>query len=173
MSGIPLDGVETEIVKQGLAFLFAQGGEVLKRRRAAKDAASRPQGDASADVDVTLPPLEPPEGVFVPASLDVAPRTARLADGTSRDLALARSDVEDYVTGDAHVDLTSRSTLDAVLRLRDLLADIYGTSLQFRGEHPQPTTINVTDQRNYGVHVESGGKIKARNVTGTKGPIRD
>jgi hypothetical protein len=166
MDGSTLAGVETATLTQGVAFLYSQAGELLRRRRDARDrAAAKPEmpgGEASVPAPESFPSLQLPADVFespgtapvlpVPAALD------RVADG----LLQARRDIDDYVLGMAVLDPESAAVLQAIDRLRRLLEEVYGASVTFRGERQRPavaaTRINARQ-----IGVALSGSV---NVTG-------
>jgi hypothetical protein len=137
-----LAAVETATLTQGVAFMYAQAGELLRRRRDTRNRAAPAPEQSAATVPTPepepLPSMQLPEGVFEPAgTAQLAPVPAvldRLADSLLR----ARRDVDDYVVGMAVLDRESQVALQAVDRLRRLLEEVYDASLTFRGEQQRP-----------------------------------
>ena len=172
---MPFDGVESEVVKQGLTFLFGQATEILKRRRAAKGKAVDTTDATPPNSGVVLPPLEPPEGVFAPDSAPKGRTAPELLDTLTDELVLARHELEDYVNASSALNPRSVETLAAIARLRRVIGEIYGADLRFAGEQPMPPaskSSQVTiDQRNFGV--VAGRNIKAKKIIGSQPPIRD
>ena len=139
MADFTFANVEVAAMTQGVAFLYAQAGELLKRRRQAKDRAEaavtqQAGGEARLPLSDPLPPLEPPEGVFEPAANAIVHPAPAIVDRLSDSLLEARRDVDDYVVGTAALDPRSLATVQAVDRLRRLLEEVYGAVLTFKGE---------------------------------------
>jgi hypothetical protein len=172
MDASSLTGVESATLTQGVAFLYAQAGELLRRRREARDraGAAGEQGagpGAPAHTLEPLPALELPEGVFEsPGAAPASPRPDVL-DQLARRLLEARREVEEYVAGTAVLDRDAPAGLQAADRLRCLLEDVYHTALTFPGEQRQARTGAVTYRgAQHGGGVVVMGNVSARGVAG-------
>jgi hypothetical protein len=153
-----LAGVEVAALTQGVAFLYAQAGELLKRRRDARDRAAeaatqRREGD--------LPVLELPEEVFAPQAPDRAFPSPAVLDELSESLLDARRNLDPYVLGDEPLEPGSADVLLAVDRLRRLLERIYATRLSFAGERRYDATEHTAVAHVQQGGVSAGGSIKA------------
>jgi hypothetical protein len=153
----PLGSVEVAALTQGVTFLYNQAGELLKRRREAKDRAavdarkqqeavqnSRPQDQARPHVTRSsplgpegLPALEPPDGVFASPSANHAVPIPAVLDELSTSLLDARRSLDAYLPGGEPLRPTTTGALHAVDRLRRLVEQIYGVQLTFAGEWRQ------------------------------------
>lgn len=164
MDGSSLAAVETATLTQGVAFLYTQAGELLRRRRDARDraAASRkePGEAAAAPEPESFPPLQLPDGVFEPAGAQLSPVPSAL-DRLADSLLQARRDVDDYVVGMAVLDRESQVALQAVDRLRRLLEEVYGTSVTFRGERQRPPGP-ATEVKARQIGVVLSGRVKVK-----------
>jgi hypothetical protein len=152
----PLVGVEVSALTQGVTFLYAQAGELLKRRREAKDRAIQAaQDERIAAASDPGPAIEPPGDVFVPATPPHARPVSAVLDQLSGALLDARRNVEDYVLGSAELDPRSVPALEVVDRLRRVLEQVYSTSLTFQGERRDAAREATTqvDARHVGVQV--------------------
>lgn len=163
MDGSSLTGVETTALTQGVTFLYTQAGEILRRRRDARD-----RGATAREQEVPEPlpasdpssPLEMPEGVFEPMATAPATPVLALPDRVAENLLQARRAVDDYIMGAAVLDRDALDGLEAADRLRCLLEDIYGTALTFRGERRQARPAATTQ-----VRVERAGTVLSGTVT--------
>ena len=152
MGDLQLGGVESAALTQGIAFLYAQAGEVLRRRRAARDRAA---GGTSLPA-TELPALEPPVTVFMPPErqgVAVPDAADRLADS----LRQARSEVNEYLASEDPGD--GATALAAADRLRCLLEELYGTRLTFRGEQRDDSPAPATR-----VHAPKAGVVLSGSV---------
>lgn len=172
MDGSSLAGVETAALTQGVAFLYAQAGEILRRRRDAREraAAAREQKAPEPSAEVFVPPLEMPAGVFEPAVAAPATRLPAVPDTVAEDLLQARRAVDDYVMGAAVLGRDAPEGLLAADRLRCLLEDIYGAALTFPGEqrHTAPGTTTQVRVHQAGVvlsNVTVHGDVAGHNIT--------
>jgi len=159
-----LAAVETATLTQGVAFLYAQAGELLRRRRDTRDRATATYKEPSGEVPgpEPLPPLQLPEDVFEPmGETQVSPVPAAL-DRLVGSLLQARRDVDDYVVGMAVIDPESQVALQAVDRLRRLVEEVYDASVTFRGEQQRPAGA-ATDVNARQIGVMLSGNVK---VTG-------
>jgi hypothetical protein len=165
MDGSTLGAVETATLTQGVAFLYAQAGELLRRRRGVRDRAAvipkEPGGEVPAPGPESFLALQLPEDVFEPAGAGpISPVPAAL-DRLADSLLQARRDVDDYVVGMAVLDRDSQVALQAVDRLRRLVEEVYDTSVTFRGEQERPagaeTRVNAQQ-----IGVVLSGNVKVR-----------
>ena len=139
MDNLSLGSVESSALTQGIAFLYAQAGEVLRRRRVARDRA--------ADLDslslAAMPALELPGTVFEPSEREAPALAPEAVDRLADSLRQARREVNGYLASELPVD-EDAAGLAAADRLRCLLEEVYGTRLTFRGEQrddgPPPVT---------------------------------
>lgn len=113
---------------QGVAFLYAQTGELLKRRREARDTARQHSDKAAA----STPALEPPVIVFAhPES--AAPVGLQAVEDNLGDLREAREALEQAVTTRGGELRTDEERL-ALAQLRATVERIYAVDLTFVGE---------------------------------------
>jgi hypothetical protein len=175
MDGSSLAVVESAALTQGVAFMYKQAGELLTRRRQARDRAAasaerQAGGHSPAPGPAPLAPLQLPEEVFEPVgSIPMAPAPAVL-ERLAQSLLGAYRDLDDYVLGTAALGGESQVGLDAVDRLRRLLEEVYGTAVTFRGEQRRPgggTATHVTVQQggiSLGGNVHVTGDIAGRDI---------
>jgi len=130
MDDFSLGSVESAALTQGIAFLYAQAGELLRRRRAAREQA-KDEDSRSAPV---LPVLQLPEAVFLPSEPEVSAAEPQAADRLADSLRGACRDVTEYLAGEASL-ADGTAGLAAADRLRCLLEEVYGAQITFRGEH--------------------------------------
>ena len=176
MDGSSLATVESAALTQGVAFLYAQAGELLRRRREARNQAGAAPGhrtaeaepEAPADADPglhgSLPPLQLPEGVFDDAGTALQAAAPETLDQLAGSLLQARREVDDYVVGMATLGGDSQAGLQAADRLRCLLEEVYGAALTFRGEK-RTAGRDTAYVRAQDVGV-AAGKIKAKYIAG-------
>jgi hypothetical protein len=176
---LPLASVEAAALTQGVTFLYQQAGELLRRRREAKDRAadagrkqqettdvSEEGGQDSAMLspveDEGLPVLEPPTEAFATEStVRRFPRPGVL-DELSSPLLEAQRNLDTYVLGDKPIEPNSTAMFQAVDRLRRLLEQVYGARLTFAGEQRRYTDDHsVTINRFQEGGITAGGFIKA------------
>ena len=129
MDGASLATVETAALTQGVAFLYGQAGELLRRRRQARDHAR----DQPAGATEALPSLRLPEDSFERAAGEPA-AIPEILDKLAESLFQARRDVEGYIVGTADFGSGPEEGLEAADRLRHLIEDIYTAAVTFRGE---------------------------------------
>lgn len=125
-----LNSVELSALTEGVKFLYAQAGELLTRRRAARDRAAEEQRSAPEDL---VAPLDPPGTAFALPEHRAAASLA-VVDAKSGELLRARQAVEAFLLGDASDLSSDQRALLAVERLRSLLEEVYGVSLTFAHE---------------------------------------
>jgi hypothetical protein len=159
MDGSSLTGVESAALTQGVAFLYAQAGELLRRRREARDRAAvagehGPGQGTPEDPAQPLPSLPPPssplpslqlpESVFEPSGAASASPVPGALDQLAQRLLQARRDVDEYVVGTAVLSGETPAGLQAADRLRCLLEEVYHTALTFHGEQRPARTGAMT-----------------------------
>jgi hypothetical protein len=176
MDGASLATVESTALTQGVAFLYAQAGELLRRRREARDRAAaqdhqeageEPLASISAGAAAaepgSLPELRLPEGIFEPSSSALPASAPQALDRLAASLLEARREVDDYVVGMAML-ADSQAGLQAADRLRCLLEEVYGAAVTFRGED-RPAGREATY-----IHAQDAGvvarDIKAKYLAG-------
>lgn len=172
MDGSTLAAVETATLTQGVAFLYAQAGELLRRRRDVRDRAAathKEPGSGEVPGPESFPPLQLPEDVFEPAGATLISPVPAALDRLADRLLQARRDVDDYVVGMAVLDRESQVALQAVDRLRRLLEEVYDASVTFRGEQQRPAGAETkVNARQIGVllsgNVNVTGDIAGRTI---------
>ncbi len=122
----------------GIKFLYAQAGEILKRRRERRETADAPPASTLL------------EGELAPLKLD--PAAADELAGELRDL---RHRLADYADEIEPAEETDADTVAATLALREAIEAIVGQRITFRGEQREPTgTPTIT------------GSVRARELHG-------
>jgi hypothetical protein len=178
MDGSSLATVESAALTQGVAFLYAQAGELLRRRREARNKDGEAPGHRTAEAETaettpadaapglreSLPPLQLPEGVFDDAGKELQAAAPETLDQLAGSLLQARREVDDYVVGMATLGGDSQAGLQAADRLRCLLEEVYATALTFRGE-TRTAGRDTAYVRAQDVGV-AAGKIKAKYIAG-------
>jgi hypothetical protein len=109
----------------GIKFLYAQAGEILKRRRERTAAA------------VPAPGLL--EGELAPLQLDLTDADERIAE-----LRRLRGRLADIVEDIEPAKDTDAEVVDATLALREAIEAIVGQRITFRGEQREPTGTTIT-----------------------------
>jgi hypothetical protein len=178
MDGSSLATVESATLTQGVSFLYAQAGELLRRRREARDRASAAreqrgiaQAPAAASAEVpaavpgSLPQLLLPGDVFDAAGGALPEAAPATLDRLAASLLAARRDVDDYVLGMASLGGDSQAGLEAADRLRCLLEEVYGSAVTFRGEQ-RTAGRRTTYVRAQDAGVVAGGSIHAKYIAG-------
>lgn len=152
MDGLPLGSVESAVLTQGIAFLYAQAGELLRRRRASRDAAAGEDQPAGA-----LPALEAPSTVFVPPGQPAVTAEPAVVDRLADSIRLASREVGEYLASE--VPGEDAAGLAAADQLRRLLEEVYGTRLTFRGEQRDGRQATVAR-----VHAPRAGVVLSGDV---------
>ena len=106
----------------GIKFLYAQAGEILKRRRERKETADTPPAPGLL------------EGELAPLNLDPA-----AADELAGDLRDLRHRLADYADDIEPAEETDADAVAATLALREAIEAIVGQRITFRGEQREPT----------------------------------
>lgn len=136
-----LGTVEGAALTQGVIFLYTQAGELLKRRREARDRARErsEQGVPSA------PALEPPEAAFAYPAATPGVALERVEDDLD-ELREAREALELAVHSRSGGIQTDDERL-ALVQLRAIMERIYGADLTFVGEGRDQTRSQVDQSR--------------------------
>jgi hypothetical protein len=147
---------------QGVSFLYAQAGELLKARRKAKETATE---EAEAP---SYPELAVPDDVFLPLPEGTARARTGAVELVANEIRELRGALLPYAEPDATDVLSSGSTeaFEQISRLRDLLESVYGTRISFRGEdRPTAAPTNLTQITQYdGIHVH--GNVDGSTLIG-------
>ena len=153
MDDLPLGSVESAVLTQGIAFLYAQAGELLRRRRASRD---RAVGEGRPPAE-DLPALEAPAAVFMPPERQVAEAEPEIVDRLADRIRQAGREVSEYLASE----LPGQDTvgLAAADRLRCLLEEVYGIQLTFRGEQRDDRRPPATR-----VHARQAGVVLSGDV---------
>jgi choline dehydrogenase-like flavoprotein len=109
----------------GIKFLYAQAGEILKRRR-----------------ERTAAPTPAPgllEGELAPLRLDLTEADERIAE--LRRLRGRLADIADEIEP---AEETDAEVVDATLALREAIESIVGQRITFRGEQREPSGTTIT-----------------------------
>jgi hypothetical protein len=130
-----LGTVEAAALTQGLSFLYQQAGELLRRRREAKDRAREPDeslesGEPSV---ISIPALEAPGSIFVNAPPSAAGNPEALEHNVDN-LRAAREALEFAATVRPVEVKSSPQTQAALAQVRTILEEIYGVDLSLVGE---------------------------------------
>lgn len=126
----PLAGVAVSALTQGIAFLYAQAGELLRRRRDRADAANRP-GETAATGQERITIQVPPS---LGGQVLVVSSNPAAVDAHASELLQLRSVLSNYVDGVQPLDPADPQLAQAVDELRGALEDIFGQHLTFAGE---------------------------------------
>jgi hypothetical protein len=133
MDDLSLGGVEGAVLTQGVAFLYAQAGELLRRRRAARERAVAGVPPTLAE----LPALELPGTVFERPGGGAAEAAPEVVEHLAGSLREACREVGGYLASEAPGD--GEAGLAAADRLRCLLEEVYGTRVTFLREERDGT----------------------------------
>jgi hypothetical protein len=166
MEPITLAAVGTVALTEGIKFLYAQTGEVLKRWRERRDAAE--SGDAPPD-DTALVGTELPDAFEGQLSdpkihFDVVRRL-------DKDLRETRNDLTNYAQDIQKVDNTNQDLLAKTDALRRLLEAVLQERITFKGESRPPSgpvlrgSIDVDQVAGY------AAAVRARRITGGRTEI--
>ena len=138
------------VLTQGIKFLYAQAGEVLKRWRERRET-----GGASAEAAT----LRPPEGLLEGTVEPVQPRDDQ-ADLLEKELRETRRLLADYADGTDVPKPEDHLPAEQADALRRLLEAVYGQRITFRGEHRPSSGPLVT------------GEIDVKQVVGDAAAVR-
>jgi hypothetical protein len=168
---ISLTAVGVFALTEGIKFLYAEAGELLKHRRESKEGA----GQEASEPELR-PPAEIIEGTVEPTRPNIE-RLDRLAD----ELQKRRRSLTDYADDVEAVDPSDVALLKDVDELRRLIEVIYGQRITFKGEHREPSgplveneveamEAEIIDSEVGVVEIDSAsGTVKQRtDVTGAK-----
>lgn len=165
---LSFNDVGSQLLNQGVTFLYDQAGELLRRRREARERL-RVQSEETEQALAELPTLLPPGGVFLGPSVETPVADTVALDRLADDLIAARQGVEGYVLGSPDVDRLSPSFAGAVDQIRRLVEEIYGTTLTFAGEKRSDPEGRQVSARSIGVYVEgsvTNSQIAGRDLHG-------
>jgi hypothetical protein len=131
---ITLALVGTVALTEGIKFLYAQSGEVLKRWRERRDAAESGTAhpDVSAPMDIKLPDAFEGQLSEPKIHFDVVQRL-------DKDLRETRKSVSDYAEDIEKVDNSDEEILAKIDALRRLLEATLQQRLTFKGEKRSPS----------------------------------
>lgn len=145
---VSLASLGAAALTEGIKFLYAQAGELLKRRR------DRTPSDTAGAQST-------PEIVAQPALLPAA--DLELLVRFESELRALRTDLSEYDSGVDVVDPSDEALLLRVDALRRVLESIYGTRLVLRGEPPEPAAIvarvDADDVAGYVAAVRANGPV--------------
>lgn len=136
-----LAGIGSAALAQGISFLYAQAGELIKRFQSRKDkpeAAPAPQ--APAQITIQVP------AVFGGQQLTVAPDPA-VVEARAQELLRLRSALSNYADNVQPVDPEDAQLTRTVDELRTTLETIFGQHLTFAGEDRPATGQPVVMSR--------------------------
>ncbi|GAA2513548.1 hypothetical protein [Streptomyces longisporus] len=141
-------------IAEGIKFLYAQAGELLRRRRE--------HADGEAEETATPAVISEPE--LLPR-LDLT-----RIEGLEDELRLLRSDLHEYATGvDIVTDPPDSALIQRVDALRQVFECIYGTRLMFAGEARRAADVSgamtAQDVAGYVAAVRASGSGTFRGVT--------
>lgn len=148
MDDMTLSGVGLTALTQGVSFLYAQAGELLRRRRERLTETDQ-QPDSTT---VELPPVAFPAGIFNQQPNSDGVIVGRdLIDEVAPRLRALRQSLLPYTDDTEDLDRSSVEVLNEIDELRRILEAIYGRPITFVGESPRSnptpsTTINVNTQ---------------------------
>jgi hypothetical protein len=138
---LTLAAVGAAALTEGIKFLYAQAGEVLKRWRERKAAnVTVVSGETTEPVEVELP-ASAFDGRLESPRLDLE-AVGRLEG----DLRALRAAVADYAQGIDEVDRGDRPLLEAVDGLRQVMEAVYGQQITFVGEQRPPSSARVVGE---------------------------
>jgi len=167
---ITLAAVGTVALTEGIKFLYAQTGEVLKRWRERREAAesSSASHDDPADIDTKLPEVF--EGQLVEPKIHF-----EAVERIHKDLQETRKSLADYAQDIEKVDNSNEDLLAKTDALRRLLEAVLQERITFQGEQRPPSGplvegyIDVGEVAGYAAAVRagkiSGGHVRSRGTT--------
>jgi hypothetical protein len=154
MDEFSIGALGMKALSDGIAFLYTQAGELLRKHRDNKADSERPD----------LPAFDPPVGLFegLPeAPLEADAHSLELVSDQLRD---ARKRLSPFADGTEPVDPNSTTMILALQQVRLLLQDVYQHELRFPNEKASPLS---TTAENYGKSgVVAAGNIKAKYIAG-------
>jgi hypothetical protein len=156
-----LETVGGTALTEGIAFLYAQAGELLRRWREKRDAVEEESALGVAQVHAELPPAL--GGTALDASADLA-AVARLSD---RMVELC-GQLGNYANGIAAVPADDGELRRQTGELRDGLEEVLGQRLTFAGEPREPSGTPIVRGRvSIGVVYGSATGVEADEVEGS------
>ena len=140
----------SEVLTEGIAFLYQQAGEVLRRWRERRERGNAPAGQAV---------LRAPDGLLEGTVAPAEPRDDQ-ATHLERELRETRRLLADYAEGIDVPRPGDRLVAEQADALRRLLEAAYGQRITFRGEQRPPSGPLVT------------AEIKVKQVAGDAAAVR-
>lgn len=169
---ITLSAVSAVALTEGIKFLYEQAGEVLKRWRERKKAASKDTATnlPKETIAVKLPAIFEGQFSTIQIHFDVVEKLEKpLQELTDR--------VSGYADGRKEVDSTDKDLLDQIDAIRQILEAVYQQRITFKGEQRAPSgpvvegTIDVESVAGRAAGVEAK-IISSGRVVGTANAIR-
>jgi hypothetical protein len=158
---ITLAAVGTVALTEGIKFLYAQTGEVLKRWRERRDAAK--SGDATPDdtvpMDIKLP--EEFEGQLSEPKIHFD-----VVEQLDKDLRETRNGLTDYAQDIEKVDNSDEELLANTDALRRLLEAVLQERITFKGEQRPPSGPVVEGHIDVEEVAGYAAAVRARSITG-------
>jgi hypothetical protein len=162
--------VDQAVITEGVKFLYAQAGELLRRRRDRRKKSVAQPGSQSVAPELA-------SDVFEGTGRPSAPNSA-LADSFLDDLSAFRHTLAPYAQGIKDIDPSDQTLLKTVDAMRKILEAVYGERLTFIGEQralPGPVIQgraqidkiegDVAGVRSYSIHEgEVSGEVIAKSV---------
>lgn len=166
---LTLSAIGGAAVTEGIKFLYAQAGEVLKRWREQKEAAKNTTKlhDQTEPITIKLPAILEGQLITPEIHFDAVERL-------EEQLREVRRSLSDFADGTETVDLTDEHLLRSVDALRRILEVVYQQRLTFKGEQRLPSgsmvvsNINVEDVAGYVAAVRArriGGDVRVEAQT--------
>jgi hypothetical protein len=154
---ISLAAVGGLALTEGIKFLYAQAGEVLKRWRERRDdSPAAPMQEAR---------LRPPEGLLAGTPEAAEPRD-ELADRLEEELRETRRLLADYADGIETAREVDPAVLERVDALRGLLEVVYGQRITFKGEQRAPSGPLVTAELDVDEVAGRAAGVRAKVIAG-------
>lgn len=152
MDTITLGGLGGAALSQGIKFLYAQAGEVLKRRRDRREALEAGEQQSPTTLEVATSDVL--DGPLASVTLDYS-----VVDQFAAELSTFRKALSEHAEGLVDPDPADRQLLEQIDGLRCGLEEVFGQRITFRGEQREPTGAPVVRG------VVRGGEVYGR-VTG-------
>jgi hypothetical protein len=150
----------SEVLTEGIKFLYEQAGEVLRRWRERRERGTAPAGQAT---------LRAPDGLLAGTVAPVEPRDDQAAH-LERELRETRRLLADYAEGIEVPEPGDRLVAERADALRRLLEAAYGQRITFRGEQRPPSGPLVIAEMN--VKQVAGNAAAVRVKLMNNGEIR-
>lgn len=166
--------LENTALTQGIAFLYGQATELLKRRRERSDA-------AMADAVAPAPQASNAHLPALAGELNPVEADEQVVESRSEDLLILTEQLSSYVNGTRAADPSDPRFIAMVEALRGLLELVYRQRITIAGETREPTgstidvklvTAKVDGELTVAQvgQVRSGGKVTAAAELGDVGP---